>query len=106
MLIGDERNSGVIVYNAISDDYTILSDRENYKAINVITFRHCIFKNTINYNVSEYISFDADHIALYRHNNGNGQMYRLQLNSSNIENSIKFPTGDAICLVLSNSKGM
>ena len=92
--VRSEHGACILLYNIISDEYISLNDKQNYKSIGVNTNRHCIFKkdNSNNINSSEYISFDANHIALY--NRQQEKMYKLKLNYINTE---EFPISNALC---------
>ena len=88
-----DNNDKLIIYDTTANDYQILSDKENYKALNVQTYNHCIFQNISNTN--EYISFDKNHIVIYDHTRK--QMFDATLtNMTNIE----FPVGGATCVQL------
>ena len=88
-----DNNDKLVVYNIINDDCQILSDKENYKTLNVETFNHCILQNICNPN--QYISFDKTHVVVYDHSRK--QTFDVKLiNKTDIE----FPPGGAVCVQL------
>ena len=95
----------IIVYNTILDEYKILNDKQNYKAIGVKIQGHCIFKHNTNNNYNninslEYISFDTKHITLYSHIES--KMYKLKLNYLNKDNNdhtgLQFSSYKPLCV--------
>ena len=108
----------VIVYNDMYKIYKVLRDDQNYKSIDVIPRRHCVFKcKNISKNsgareekdkekeTENYISFDDKHFSIYKYNGKNlHQMkkYRI-INKMNKNLGI---LSKAMCCSLFNRNGM
>ena len=88
VFFGDRRRrsknqQSMIVYNIkndISQEYTVLSDDQNYKSVGVAPYGYCVFKrNKISSNScekekqtgEEYISMDRRHFSIYKNDGKN-----------------------------------
>lgn len=102
-------NPSVIVYDATSDKYTILSDQENYKSIGVKPYLHSVFKNNIIINEEdeeEYISCGEKHLAIYTHGKNLRSMNKLKVTYKNdIDGDVCLPR-HAMRVTLMNRDGM
>ena len=122
IFFGDRCGSGsqsVIIYNVISKEYTILSDDQNYKSIDVTPYYHCAFKCTnISFESSvteekekekeigdQYISLDRNHFSIYNYDGKNSHSMKkfTTINNMNTDAEILY---SAMCFSLFNRNGM
>ena len=97
----------VIIHNVVSDKYTVLSDKENYNAIGVTPYKHCVFRCNNSYEKAkeEYISCDRKHFAIYTHGKNNTHSLRALRVPNNGGIDMR-RLEDAMCVSLPNRNGM
>ena len=105
----------VIIYNVISKKYTILSDVQNYKSIDVKPDEHCVIKcDNFSFESSEteekeigdeYISLDKNHFLIHKYDGKNSHSMKkfTVINKMNTDINI---LQDAMCFSLFNRNGM
>ena len=116
---GNSRSQSLIVYNVISKEYTILSDDQNYKSIDVTPYKHCVFKrNDISFESGgierkqkekdmrdKYISLDDKHFSIYKYDGKNSHSMKKFTIINKMNTDIEI-LSNAMCCSLFNRKGM
>ena len=106
----NSHRGAIVVYNIISDEYKILSDKQNFESIGVVPEENSVFKNNITTNKNakkfeeEYIVCDYKHFIVYKHSPNSHSMKRLRMKN---RNDIKvMGTWDAMRVSLMHRNGM